>query len=170
MGNAKGFTLFELIFTITILVIVLSLGIPALTQWVQRSKATDLQYTLLHSIHFARTQATQLQSLVTLCPGSNSCEQTWGDNLLIFNDLDGNGVKAADESLLKQVNLGLLGQDLDWRSFRRKPYVQFNSQGITTALNGTFHFCPNGLEDGFKFAVILSRTGRVRVGDNPNCP
>ena len=169
MRKVKGFTLLELIFTVAILATVLSLGVPTLTQWIQRSKTTDLQYTLLHSIHYTRTQATQLQSIVTLCPGTNDCVQTWGDTLLIFNDLNGNGTRDADETLLKQIDIGYLGNKLDWRSFRRKTYVQFNAKGITTALNGTFHYCSDEFEEDFKFAIVLSRTGRVRVTDTPNC-
>ena len=169
MTRVNGFTLLELIFTLSLLMIVLTLGIPALSQWVQRSKATDLQYTLLHSIHYARTQATQLQSTVTLCPGTSACEDTWGSHLLIFNDLNNNGAQDSDESLLKQVDIGLLGQNLNWRSFRKKPYLQFNSQGLTRALNGTFHFCPKEPVDNLKFSLILAKTGRARISDAPDC-
>lgn len=169
MTRVNGFTLLELIFTLSLLMIVLTLGIPALSQWVQRSKATDLQYTLLHSIHYARTQATQLQSTVTLCPGTSACEDTWGSNLLIFNDLNNNGAQDSDEPLLKQVDIGLLGQNLNWRSFRKKPYLQFNSQGLTRALNGTFHFCPKEPVDHLKFSLILAKTGRARISDAPDC-
>ena len=169
MKRMNGFTLLELIFTLSLLVIVLALGIPALSQWVQRSKATGLQYTLLHSIHYARTQATRLQSTITLCPGTSTCENNWGTGLLIFDDLNSNGTQESNEILLKQIDLGLLGQDLNWRSFRKKPYLQFNSQGLTRALNGTFHFCPREPVNDLKFSIILAKTGRARISDTPDC-
>ena len=169
MKRVNGFTLLELIFTLSLLVILLTLGIPAFSQWVQRSKATDLQYTLLHSIHYARTQATQLQSTVTLCPGTSACEETWGPNLLIFNDLNSNGAQDNDETLLKQIDIGLLGRHLNWRSFRKKPYLQFSSQGLTRASNGTFHFCPKEPSNNLEFSLILARTGRARISDTPDC-
>ena len=169
MKRVNGFTLLELIFTLSLLVIVLTLGIPALSQWVQQSKATDLQYKLLHSIHYARTQATQFRSTVTLCPGNSACEDTWGSNLLIFNDLNSNGIQESNEALLKQIDIGLLGQYLNWRSFRKKPYLQFNSQGLTRASNGTFHFCPKEHASDRKFSLILARTGRARISDTPDC-
>ena len=169
MKRANGFTLLELIFTLSLLVIVLTLGMPALSQWVQRSRATDLQYTLLHSIHYARTQATLLQSTVTLCPGTSACEDTWGSNLLIFNDVNSNGVQDSNEPLLKQIDIGLLGQYLNWRSFRKKPYLQFSSRGLTRASNGTFHFCPKEPVNDLEFSLILARTGRARISDTPDC-
>ena len=169
MTRVDGFTLLELIFILSLLVILLTLGIPTLSQWVKRSKATNLQYTLLHSIHYARTQATQLKSTVTLCPGTSTCEDTWGANLLIFNDLNSNGARNSDELLLKQIDIGLLGQYLNWRSFRKKTYLQFNSQGLTRALNGTFHFCPKEPVDNLKFSLILAKTGRARISDTPDC-
>jgi type IV fimbrial biogenesis protein FimT len=169
MSNIKGFTLFELIFTLALLVITLSLGVPAFSHWIQRSHITDLQQTLFHSIHYTRTQATQLKSFVTLCPGINSCDENWGSDLQIFTDTNGNGQKDSSETTLKQINLGSLGRHLDWRSFRRQPYLQFNAQGITTALNGTFHFCPEAPLQNHQFTIVISRTGRVRVGENPSC-
>lgn len=169
MTRVKGFTLLELMFTLAILIISLSIGVPTLSQWIQRSKTTDLQYKLLHSIHYARTVATQLQSTVTLCPGTTSCEHNWGESLLIFNDLNGNGSYENNEFLLKQVDIGVLGQYMSWRSFRRKSYLQFNSEGLTKALNGTFHFCPNSSMDRFKFSIVLARTGRTRLSETPNC-
>lgn len=169
MKREKGFTLLELIVTMAVLVIALTLGIPSLHQWVQRSKTTSLQYTLLHSINYARTQAIRRQSTVTLCPGVNQCENNWNSEVLIFNDLDSNGIWDGNESLLKHVDIGALGEQLDWRSFRRKTYLQFDSRGLTPALNGTLHFCPNPTDEDLKFAVILSRTGRVRIGDAPDC-
>jgi len=169
MTRVKGFTLLELIFTITILVIALSIGVPTLSQWVQRSKATDLQYKLLHSLHYARTKATQLQSTVTLCPGVFTCEDGWGEELLIFDDPNNNGSYESNETLLKKIYLGPLGKDLNWRSFRRKSYLQFNSQGLTKALNGSFHFCPAKPINNLKFSIILARTGRTRISDKTNC-
>tara|TARA_R110001592_G_scaffold363300_1_gene683482 strand:- start:65965 stop:66477 length:513 start_codon:yes stop_codon:yes gene_type:complete len=169
MNREKGFTLFELIFTITILIVTLTLGIPQLQQWVQRSKATNLQYTLLHSIHYARGQAIRLQSTVTLCPGSSQCEDSWNSQLLIFSDLNSNGILDSNELLLKYMDIGVLGERLDWRSFRRKPYLQFDLHGLTPALNGTLHFCPHPTNEDLKFSIILSRTGRVRISDSPNC-
>lgn len=169
MIRVNGFTLLELIFTLTILVISLSIGVPTLSQWIQRSKTTGLQYKLLHSVNYARTQAILLQSTITLCPGTTVCEHSWGGSLLIFIDQDSNGTKNQDETLLKQIDIGLLGQYLDWRSFRRTAYIQFNSQGITPALNGTFHFCPEEPFNEFKFSIILAKTGRIRVSNTPSC-
>lgn len=170
MKRVNGFTLLELIFTTVILTTALTLGVPTLHQWIQRSKVTDFQYTILHSIRYARVQAILLQSTVTLCPGTNNCEDVWSKELLIFNDINSNGVRESDELLLKHLDIGALGQQLNWRSFRQKPYLQFNSMGLTRALNGTFNFCPNGTRESFKFAIILAKTGRTRVSNSPSCP
>ena len=170
MKRVNGFTLIELIFTLSLLVIVLTLGTPILSQWIQRSKTTNLQYTLLHSIHYARTQATQLRSTVTLCPGISNCENTWRSDFLIFNDINSNGSQESDEILLKQIDIGLLGQHLNWRSFRNKPYLQFHAQGLTPVLNGTLYFCPDNSTNEFNFSIILARTGRARISSTPKCP
>lgn len=174
MSRNKGFTLFELIITIALLCILITLAVPPLSQWIQRSKVRNLQYQLLHGIHFSRTQASQLQSTVTLCPGTAECEKSWGHSLLIFSDLNSNGQQDDDDRLLKQVHLSQFEGTLNWRSFRGKPYLQFNAGGLTHALNGTFHYCPvTVVEDdagGYKFSLIVARTGRARISDTPTCP
>jgi len=169
MTRVNGFTLLELIFTLAILITSLSIGIPTFNQWIQQSKTTDLQYKLLHSIHYARSKATQLQSTITLCPGVSICENNWGKGILIFDDSNNNGSYESNETLLKKIHLGPLGRHLNWRSFRQKSYLQFNPQGLTKALNGTLHFCPTTTIDGLKFSIILSRTGRTRINNTSIC-
>lgn len=169
MKQVNGITLLELLFTITIVSILAVVSAPPLIQWVNHSKMTTLQYNLLHSIHFSRTQAVSLQSTVTLCPGVDNCEAIWSENLLIFNDVNNNGERDNSESRLKAINLGSAGQYLQWRSFRRKQFIQFNAQGLTRALNGTFHYCPTGTNFPYNFSITVAKTGRTRIKNRVNC-
>jgi len=168
--HVKGFTLVELLTTLAILGILVSVGIPALAQWVNQNKISTYQHTLLHIINYARAQGISQQATVTLCPGIDQCQRAWGADIIIFSDLDSNGVLEDTDQLLKKVSLGEMNGNLDWRSFRRKNYLQFNSEGLTRALNGTFHYCHSPTISDYNFAIALSRTGRARIHTKPKCP
>jgi len=168
MSRVKGFTLLELLVTFTLLSVLLGLAVPAMSLWLQHQKSTALQYSLIHSINFSRTQSVTLQTNVTLCPGSENCVNEWGQEILIFADNNGNGFLENEEQLLKHLFLDNSAQDLSWSSFRRKPYLQFDATGLTTALNGTFHYCPRDSKNPYGFSISLAKTGRVRVKD-PDC-
>ena len=169
MKQVKGFTLVELLSTFALVGILIAIGIPSLVDWVTRNRVTTLEYTLLHSINYARVQGINRQTTVNLCPGLNQCERDWGSQIIIFLDFNSDGILDLTDQLLKKIDLGNDAGTLDWRSFRRKNYLQFTSEGLTSALNGTLHFCHKKPGKGYDFAIVLARTGRIRVHKEPDC-
>ena len=89
--------------------------------------------------------------------------------IIIFLDFNSDGILDLTDQLLKKIDLGNDAGTLDWRSFRRKNYLQFTSEGLTSALNGTLHFCHKKPGKGYDFAIVLARTGRIRVHKEPDC-
>ena len=171
MKKVKGVTFVELLFTITLLSLLLTMGIPGLSKWLLQNKVSALQSGLLHSINFARNQAINLKATITLCPGTEQCEGEWGSHIIIFSDVNSDGVIDSADQIFKKITLTETAGTLRWRSFRRKHYLQFNAQGLTNALNGTFHYCrPNSENNHYNFAIVLAKTGRMRVNHSPNCP
>lgn len=168
MKRVNGFTLVELLVTVSLLSILLVVAVPALSSWLQRQRSTTLQYSLIHSIHYTRAQSASLQATVTLCPGTTNCEAIWGSKLLVFSDQDSDGLLDDSDLLLKRIDLGKVAGELDWRSFRNKAYLQFNARGLTNALNGTFTFCPASANNPYGFSIAVASTGRVRFKE-PDC-
>lgn len=70
-GRDRGFTLLELMATITILAILLGIGIPSLTAFIQNSRVTSQANGLVSSFHLARSEAIKrgAQVSVTALPG-----------------------------------------------------------------------------------------------------
>ncbi len=70
-GRDRGFTLLELMATITILAILLGIGIPSLTAFIQNSRVTSQANGLVSSFHLARSEAIKrgAQVRVTALPG-----------------------------------------------------------------------------------------------------
>jgi len=127
-----GFTLYEVLTTMLIVGVVLSLGIPNMQSFRQNSRMTAAANDLHSSFHLARTEASRAKSPITICASAESMTAefpTCGGGLeagwIIFEDTDGDITVDAGEAVLRRfpaiendiaINTGLTGPD-DYFSF-----------------------------------------------------
>lgn len=139
----SGFTIYELMVTMLIVGVVLSIGIPNMAEFTQNSRLSSASNDLHSSFQLARSEAARAKSNITICASVNSldpaaaCGGTFNDGWIIFEDTDGDIVRDAGENIL-----------------RSHPTVP---PGVTITANGNanyFSFAPTGL-------------GRGNVGGNP---
>lgn len=76
---SKGLTLVELIVTITVLAILVTVGIPQFQGLVQGNRATSAANELLGSLQFARSEAVKRSRPVTICPSSDQATCSGSD-------------------------------------------------------------------------------------------
>nr|WP_321241730.1 GspH/FimT family pseudopilin [uncultured Tolumonas sp.] len=90
----RGFTLFELLITIAIGIILLTIGLPSMRQFIVSNAVEQESNNFFNSIHSARSQAIALNQDVVVCYAntSNTCTTTGYNHLLVFVDKDQNGV------------------------------------------------------------------------------
>lgn len=155
----RGFTVVELICSLTILLIISAIAAPSLARMFEDSQQTQSTNQFLSVIHFARSNAVYAQNLTTICSGQNACTGStqWVGNLLVFNDTNGNGQLDADEQVLR---IETLHDTHSWRWNRRNGYLQFEPDGTTRAQNGTFTLCK---DDVPLRQLVVSLSGRVRT-------
>ncbi len=103
-----GFTLYELMVTLLIVGVVLTLGMPNLTAFTQNSRITTTANDLHAAFQVARSEAARSKATITICASNNSmdaaadCQGNWEDGFIIFLDLNGDIARAgADESVLR---------------------------------------------------------------------
>lgn len=161
MERMHGQTLVELMVCLLIGGIVLTTAIPAFTSTSQRNQQTQAVNQLLGALHYARGSAVMGRKTIALCSGGTVCgpETTWQNQLLIFDDRNLNGQLDSSEYLLQQLPLPE-GYSWSWSNFRNRPYLQFEADGTTRALNGTFTLCHNSKPTR---QVVLNVTGRART-------
>ena len=70
-GDASGFTLIELMVTITILAILLGWAVPSFNNAALSSKLTGFANDLVASTQIARSEAIKRNAAITLCASSN---------------------------------------------------------------------------------------------------
>lgn len=148
MGKEKGFTLIELMVTVAVLVIVLSIAIPSFSNMLLNNRISTTAYEVQAAMQLARSEAVQRKRVVTLCRANaafTKCEdgkdwtQGWllvaGDDVLNIwqskSGLDVNGPSTSISFLGNGMSqgdseVGVQGQDCP-NGVQHK--VQVNSMG-----------------------------------------
>ncbi|MDP3419990.1 MAG: GspH/FimT family pseudopilin [Thiobacillus sp.] len=159
-----GFTLIELMVTLSVLAILLTIGIPSLQMFIQNSRLQSQSASLMGDLNYARAEAVRLGSPVAVCASADgatcSGALTWETGWVVFNDINNppNNVVDAGELLRAAPALGG-GNTLR----AANPLVRFNALGYSNGFGATFSVCDTrGL--GNARGVILSNHGRVRSG------
>ena len=170
MQLSKGFTLAELIVSLSILAIMLALAVPSFGNIVKSNRAAALVNDLLTDLHIARSEAIKRNQPVTMCKSSDrqTCTGNWGDGWIIFSDMDRNRKIDNDQGDRLLAISDAIGNSLNvsWNAFRSDNYVQFSSMGFIHSNNGTFKVCPPDNDVRQARAVIINRVGRARVSSD----
>ena len=108
LRNQSGFTLYELMVTLLIVGVVLSLGIPNMSAYTKNSRMTSTANDLHASFQLARSEASRAKTNITICASANSmaadanCGGTWDQGYIVFIDDDGDLLRAgATETILR---------------------------------------------------------------------
>ena len=156
----NGFTLYELLVTMLVIGIVMTIGIPNMSAFTANSRMAATANDLHSSFMLARSEAARSKAIITICASANSlaptatCNGTFDDGWIIFVDLDGDLQRAgAGENVL-----------------RRNPAIDSNID-ININANATyFSFAPTGLGRGdvggvpaFQTAVLCDDRGNTKA-------
>lgn len=164
--RARGFTLVELLVTITLAGLLLSFALPSFQGLVADRRGAAAINQMVAAVNFARALAINGGRNVTLCPGrGDECleRNRWHQGALIFVDANGNGRLDGDERVERSLPALAPGERIYWRAFRGRSYLQFRPRGYTRWQNGSFLYCPPDLEPERARMVILNAQGRLRT-------
>ena len=91
----SGFTLIELMVTVTILAILVSIAVPAMTNFMNSNRLTSHTSALKQAIQYARSEAVSKNQDVSICASSDGATCTdnaeWSQGWIVFTDADGAG-------------------------------------------------------------------------------
>jgi len=160
----NGFTLLELMTTVALIALTLTVAAPALTSMAERSKARESVKLIQRQLSLARVDAVATESRVTVCPldTNNECSSDWNSTISAFTDDDNNRVRSNDERIISSIPANLSAHIL--RSYNNRA-ISFDYRGFSGFNAGTFSYCVSGVAK-FGKALIISRIGRVREGED----
>lgn len=167
LGRTGGFTLLELIITITIASILLGLAVPGMKGFIENNRVKVAVGQLADSLNYARSEASKRRFPVSVCPSNNtgtSCVggAVWNGGWLVFTDDDSNGTVDGLNEVLRVVDPLPSQVTLETIGFATS-YVQYSATGELN-VSGRFKICNN--EAGFENisrAIDVSATGRANV-------
>jgi type IV fimbrial biogenesis protein FimT len=106
MTAHRGFTLLELMLTITVAAVILGLGVPNLTQFIRNNRLTAAANDLLASIYVARTEAIKRRLPTRVCFTANpnatlpACDGTGMQGWISWVDTNNDGDADTGETIL----------------------------------------------------------------------
>jgi len=170
MMKNHGLTLLELLVSLAIIGLLASMAIPSFANTIKRSNSLTVAYQLMGLVQFARTEAISKSVPVTICGSStgSQCNNDWSKTILIFTDINDNGLMDDDDVLLQTTVSLQNGGTLSWRSFRNKPYLQMEPNGMTYFQNGNFTYCPPDHDAHYALHWIINVTGHLRIAQDKN--
>jgi len=177
-ANLAGVTLIELIITLTIATILMTLAIPSFQGMVRTNRIAVLTNELSSALQFARSEAITRGQTVTLCESDDVFDDTpscnpasgkdWHLGWLVFVDDDNDGVLDTGETLLLVGQPGIEAATILTNSSAFSNKVVFSSDGQSKG-SGTIAICIEPEERD----LVINFAGRLRLGeeeDKGKCP
>ena len=162
LPESRGYSLLELLMTVALAALILTLGLPSLSAVSARQKQSAEIDALFHAVHLARKESIMRKKVVSLCPtfDANTCTpgRDWSGGFLMFENTDRDEPPEVDagEPILRRHYAG------------RTSRITANRRGFTLrstvkrATNGTIVVCDRAGRIRPK-ALVISYTGRPRV-------
>lgn len=160
--NNAGFSLLELMVTVSIMAILVSLGVPAFQDFALKQRLNAAVNALHNDLLLARSQAIHRDMQVIACPwtvGSGCTGKTdWSEGWIVFGDSNEDNNFQDGESILRH---GQKVENVMIHSTTGRTNFRFYSNGTAPGSNGSISLCGLG---GPKKArkLVISNLGRVR--------
>lgn len=159
----NGFTLIELMITLVLAAMVLSIGIPSFRQTIEQNQLTSQINSFTTALHLARSESVKRGRRVSVCASSDgsNCngigyEQGW----IVFAEESSFGTREAAEELINVVDALATGLTLRG-SANLGAAITYTPDGQSSAA-GQFALCKNNDVNKSRRINILI-TGRVRI-------
>jgi type IV fimbrial biogenesis protein FimT len=160
--SAAGFTLYELVITLTLVTLLAGLALPSFAALTARHRISVEINALFHAVHLARKESVMRRQVVSLCPSPDGRRcvpgRDWSAGWIMFNNRDRDEPPQLDpgEPLLRVHGVS------------PRIRITANRRGFTLratekrATNGTLVVCDTTGRAAPK-ALVVSYTGRPRV-------
>ena len=165
--KSKAFTILELMITVSIMAILVTLGIPAFKDYALKQRLNAAVNALHGDLLLARSQAIHRDMQVTACPGDPTAgcagSTEWSDGWIVFGDSNEDREYQDNEDVLRH------GQGVEYmaiHSSSARTTIRFYPNGSAPGSNTSISFCGLGGPEKAR-KLVISNLGRVRRDDFP---
>lgn len=159
----RGFTLLELLITISIVFILIFVAVPNLIDFHHKQNADTVRADIRRTLSVARQYAVSTQKTITACGivDTHTCTKNNISGFLVFVDENNNKALDSNEYLL-------LNRELKHQGFLKlsaslgAKHIQFNGNGSSKQA-GSFIYCVPE-KPTLARRIVFSMTGRSYIG------
>lgn len=172
---SRGFTLIELMVTLVVFGILLTVGVPAFREFTMTNAMAARVNAFVSDLTYARNEAVKRNARVTICKSANptatlaTCTDSdgWEQGRIMFVDANENGQRDSGEVLLRASEGSAGGSTLRGNTNVQKR-VAYVGTGRVAGSNGQLIFCDGRITDftadkSKARVVVISTTGRIRT-------
>lgn len=163
---SNGFTLIELVITLSIVAILAGIAIPGYSKFIAKSEQATMMSNFMLAINKGKQFSQLYRKRIALCPSSDLQQCTggleWQNGYIVFVDLDEDRIFDEGERLLKAQKEDASHVKIQTSIGRKK--LTYYPWGYSPGSNATVRFCA---EDGVipGKAIIISNKGETRFSD-----
>ena len=144
-GHGTGFTVLELMVTLAVAAILLSLATPSYQSFMNRQRMKAAVSGLHNDLLAARSQAVFRRGIVVACPGNpiDGCTggNAWTAGWIVFEDRNDDRQHQAEEPLLRH---GQGQSHVAIHAPASRAEIRFFPDGSTPGSNGSISLCGRG--------------------------
>ncbi|KRG69154.1 GspH/FimT family pseudopilin [Pseudoxanthomonas dokdonensis] len=159
----RGLSLVEVLVTMAVLAILVSIGIPSYQALIQRQRVDATMHLLTSHMASARLSAVNYRMITVVCPSdghSRICrtDGDWSQGWMMFRDNDGNHQPDLPHDILR-VEVPPLHPSLRLVSSRGRKQLRYLADGRASGSNLSVRLCQG---PRLMAAVMVNNSGRIR--------
>ena len=182
MLRINGFTLVELMISLSIMAILSAIAIPSFNHSTRKQQSELAISQLQRSLSLARQTAISQKVSVVVCPSFNGTQcsgdgNDWRAGGIVFIDLNGNKRYEPSEEVsgflerIYPLNRGSRNNNSNNGNQLRSnaDYISFNSYGMLNSAAQTFTYCDSSAQTSYNKSMTISTQGRMAIKRTANC-
>ncbi len=162
-GTLSGFSLIELIFTLSIVSILSTTGASSFAHFLKSAQSTTATKSIVNALQYTRSEAIGRNKVITLCLSDNGvdCDKTSNRQLIVFHDENNNKTSEADE-LIRVIQFDGDRQIFEFRVSAGRNYIRYRPNGSAIDF-GRIQYCPSTGDARYGSQVVINFSGRPRL-------
>ena len=173
MKHTRGFTLIELMVTLTVATILITVAVPGFRTIIQNNRVSAQSNDLLTALTLARSEALKRGVQVSVCSSDDQADcdtvpnTDWENGWIVFVDDNSDGKKDAGEDIIRVWD-GLSGSPTLTGTVNTIQYLPTGL--IDPATAQTLTLTPSSCKGKQQRTLSITVVGRASVGEPEDCP